>query len=40
MDDLRKDHADQKRPPKKNRPQQLQTDSVFTDDVENTNSTD
>ena len=39
MDDPRKDHADPKRSPKKNCPQQLLTHIVPTEDVENTNDT-
>ena len=35
----RKDNAYPKRPPKKNRLQQLQTHNVPTDDVKNTNGT-
>ena len=40
MDDQRKDNPDPKRPPKRNRHQQLQTHNVPTTDVENTNDTD
>ena len=39
MDDRRKDHSDPKRPPKRNRPHQLQIHNVPTEDVENTNAT-
>ena len=41
MDDERKCHPDpkKKKNPKRNRPQQLQTYNVPTDDVENTNGT-
>ena len=35
----RKDNPDPKRPPKRNRPEHLQTNYVPTDDVETTNST-
>ena len=35
MVDQRKDHTDPKRPRKSNRPQQLQTHNVSTDDDEN-----
>ena len=38
MDDERKDYPDPKRTPKRNRPKQLQTHNVPTDDIENTNS--
>ena len=37
MDDQRKDHADPKRLPQRNRPKQLQTHNMLTYDVENTN---
>ena len=36
MDDQRKDCPDPKRLPKRNRPEQLQTHNMPTDDVENT----
>ena len=39
IDDQRKEHSDQKRPPKRNRPQQLKTFRVPSDDVENFNGT-
>ena len=39
MDDQGKDRPDPKRLPRRNRPQQLQTHNVPTDDVENTNGT-
>ena len=40
MDDLRKDHIDSKRSPWRNRPKQLHSHNMPTDDVENTNGTD
>ena len=39
MDDQRKDHIDPKGPKQRNRPKQLQTHNLPTNDVENTNST-
>ena len=39
MDDQRKDHIDPKGPKQRNRPKQLQTHKLPTDDVENNNST-
>ena len=39
MDDQRKDHLDLKGAKQKNRPQQVQTHNLPTDDVKNINST-
>ena len=39
MDDQRKDHIDIKKNKQRNRPKQLQTHKLPTDDVENINST-
>ena len=39
MDDQRKDHIDPEGPNQRNRPKQLQTHNLSTDDVENINST-
>ena len=39
MDDQKKDHIDPKGPTQVNHPKQLQTHDLFTDDVENINST-
>ena len=39
MDDQRKDHIDTKGPKQRNRPKQLQTYNMPTNDVENINST-
>ena len=39
MDDQRKNHIDPKGPKQRNRPKQLQTHNLPTDDVENINST-
>ena len=39
MDDQRKDHIDIKGPKQRNRPKQLQTHNLPSDDVENINST-
>ena len=39
MDDQRKDHIDPKGPKQRNRPKQLQTHNLPTDDVENISST-
>ena len=39
MDDQRKDQIDPKGPEQRNRPKQLQTHHLPTDDVENINST-
>ena len=39
IEDKRKDHPDEKRKPKGNRPLQLQTHNMPTDDVENINGT-
>ena len=39
MDDQRKDHIDTKGPKQRNRPKQLQTNNMPTNDVENINST-
>ena len=39
IDDKRKDNPNPKRSLKRIQPEQLETDNVLTDDVENTNST-
>ena len=39
IDDQKKNHIEPERPPQNNRPKQLQTHYVPTDDVENNNST-
>ncbi len=39
MDDQMKDHIDPKGPKQRNRPKQLQTHNLPTEDVENINST-
>ena len=39
MDDWNENHSDSKRPPQMNRPKQLSTHNMPTDDVENTKST-
>ena len=39
MDEQRDDHSNQKRPPEKNRSEQLWTDNVPADEVKSTNGT-
>ena len=39
MDDQKKDHLDPKECKQRNRPKQLQTHNLLTDDVENINNT-
>ena len=39
MDDQREENLDSERPPQRNRPKQLLTHNMSTDDEENTNGT-